>query len=171
MTDQWTIAVATAVGSAAAIGTAIIAWVQLEKLGEQIRQASEQERRGRTLDACQRFEKDILLKRAMRNLFRATDNGSDYTKLKEEHVFDALTILNYLDGIAMGIEQNVYIEQLAKDYLENTVQKAVRAIMKGESGDGWKADKILVPERDFVPLVKLYNRWNTKPTTEYRAQD
>ncbi len=170
MDDKWVTAIATAIGSAATIGTAIIAWVQLAKLGAQIRQASEQDRRGHTLDACQRFEKDILLKRAMRNLFRATDNGTDYTKLTEENVFDALTILNYLDGIAMGIEQNVYIEQLARDYLESTVHKAVKAIIKGEPGEGWKASKKLVSAEDFVPLCNLYAKWNPPPQTEYRAE-
>ena len=171
MDDKWVTAIATAVGSLATIGTAIIAWVQLDKVGEQIRQASDQDRRSHTLDACQRYEKDVLLKRAMRNLFRATHNGTDYTRLTGEHVFDALTILNYLDGIAMGIEQNVYIETMAKDYLDSTVAKAVKALIRGESGEGWKAEKAFISAEDFVPLCNLYDRWNPKPKTEYRAGD
>jgi hypothetical protein len=169
MDDKWVTAIATAVGSAATIGAAIIAWVQLDKVGEQIRQASEADRRSHTLEACQRFEKDILLKRAMRNLYRATHNGSDYSKLGDDHEFDALTVLNYLDGIAMGIEQRVYIEAMAKDYLDDTVQKAVKALILGESGDGWKSDKKFIDAKYFVPLCDMYKRWNPQPATAYRA--
>jgi hypothetical protein len=35
------------------------------------------------------------------------------------------TILNYLDAIAIGIDQDLYIEELAKDHLEHVVRRTV----------------------------------------------
>jgi len=169
--DAWVTAIGTAVAAAAAVGAAAIAWVQLEKLRDQIRQSSDLDRRRNTLDACQRFEKDELLKQAMKNLWQATDSGTDYRKLTATNDFDVLTVLNYFDGLAIGIAERVYVEEMARDFLEDSLNKAVRALIYGESGEGWKASKPIFPEKDFAILVKLYRAWNQGSQVTYTARD
>lgn len=160
-TADWVTAIGTALTSIAAIGGLIIAWVQLGKLREQIRQSSEQDKRRNTLEACQRYETDTLLKEAMRSLWQASDSGTDYTKLNDPHVFDALTLLNYFEGIATGVLKDIYIEEMVRDYLGTSVNKAVEALIFGRSGSGWKATKPLCQETEFPILCRLYERWNT----------
>lgn len=171
MDHNWVTAISTAVSAVATIALVFVALVQLGGLKQQIRQASDQERRRNTLEACQRFEKDPLVKRAMKNLWDATGYGADYTKLTDRNLFDALTLLNYLLGIAVGIEQNVYIEKMARDSLEPVVHKAVKSLIKGESGPGWKAaTPPLVTDVHFDSLCRLYDRWFPQKGPEYRAE-
>jgi hypothetical protein len=167
----WVTAIGTAVAAVAAVGASIIAWVQLDKLREQIRQSSEQDRRRNTLEACQRFERDDLLKEAMKNVWEASDGGTDYTKLTAACSFDVLTLLNYFDGIAIGIIERVYIDEMARDYLEDSLNKAVKALILGESGDGWKASKPFFPEKEFASLCKLYHTWNPESQVAYNADN
>jgi hypothetical protein len=160
--DTWVTAIGTAVAAAAAVGAAMIALVQLKKLRDQIKQSSDLDRRRNTLDACQRFEKDELLHQAMKSLWKTTNRGTDYTKLTSENDFDVLTVLNYFEGIAIGIAERVYKEKMARDYLEDSLTKAVRALIYGQSGDGWKAERPIFPDKNFPVLAKLYRAWNAK---------
>jgi hypothetical protein len=36
------------------------------------------------------------------------------------------TLLNYLEGVAIGIFQNIYVEQMAGDYLQEIVEKQLK---------------------------------------------
>jgi hypothetical protein len=170
MDHNWVTAISTAISAGATIALVFAAIVQLDGLKQQIKQASDQDRRRNTLEACQRFEKDPLVKLAMKNLWEATEFGTDYRKLTAENLFDALTLLNYLLGIAVGVEQKVYLEQMTKDFLEPVVYKAVKALIKGEDGTGWKVTKSFVPAADFVSLCKLYDQWFPQKGPEYRAE-
>ena len=67
------------------------------------------------------------IKAASENLWQASNHGTDYTKLTEANKFDAITLLNYLEGVAIGIFQNIYVEQMTRDYLQEIVRKAVKA--------------------------------------------
>jgi len=143
--------------------------VQLVKLRDQIRQSSEQDRRRNTLEVCQRLERDSLLKEARKHLWDASDGGTDYTKLNATHSFDVSTLLNYFQDFAIGIAERVYIEEMAREYLEASLNKAVKALIFGESGDGWKASKSFFPEEDFASLGKLYRAWNRESQVRYSA--
>ena len=107
----------------------------------------------------------------MRNLRRASQNGTDYTNIQDEHRLDCITVLNYLDGVAVGVEQKVYIEEMAKDYLEAIVHKAVQALVKGESGEGWKAGRPIATQAQFPTLYALHERWSPKTVPKYKAED
>ncbi|HEV3040791.1 MAG TPA: hypothetical protein VHA33_23700 [Candidatus Angelobacter sp.] len=79
------------------------------------------------------------------------------------------TLLNYFEGLAIGIAERMYIEEMARDYLEASLNKVVKAFKFGESGDGWKASKSFFPEKDFASLSKLYRAWNRESQVGYRA--
>ena len=148
LVTDWIIAIGTAVAALASVLLLIVAIVQLRGLRDQIKQATDQERRRNTLAAIQRVEGDAPIKGARGKLWEASDNGTDYTKLTSAHEFDAVTLLNYLEGVAIGIEQDIYVEKMAKDYLKEIVHKAFSALIKGESGDGWKATTPMFPPSD-----------------------
>ena len=168
--QDWIIAISSGISAGATIALAWIAKVQLGGLKKQIKQAAEQDSRRNTLEACQRFEKDPIIKDARKMLWAVTNNGTDYTILTDEHKFNALTLLNYFQGLAIGIEQNVYIEQMVKDFLQEHLEKEVKALIKGESGKGWNATKNLCNAVDFDALCKLYDKWFPKKSPEYRAE-
>jgi hypothetical protein len=185
MNHEWVTAIGTAIAALAAVASALISAIltgiayfqlrdirkQIELAAKQNKSSADQERRRNTLIAIQRFENDPLLKQAMKNLWVATDNGKDYTQLDEEHRFDVITILNYFEGIACGILQEVYIEEMARDYLHGPVGKAVKAFIIGESGDGWKSDKGVFPPAHFESLMKVYATWFPGKSPGYRAKD
>lgn len=168
--QDWIIATSSGISAGATIALAWIAIVQLGGLKKQIKQAAEQDRRRNTLEACQRFEKDPI-REARKTLWGATNNGTDYTRLQDEHKFAAFTLLVYFQGLAIGIEQDVYIEQMVKDFLQEHLEKEVKALIKCESGNAWKATKpSLFKEDDFGTLCKLCDKWFPKKSPEYRAE-
>jgi hypothetical protein len=48
------------------------------------------------------------------------------------------------------------VEQTARDYLQEIVRKAVKALIRGESGDGWKATHGMFSCSEFAILCQLY---------------
>jgi hypothetical protein len=44
--------------------------------------------------------------------------------------FSAIVILNYLDGIAIGVHQGLYVEELARDHLKDIVCTRVRNLLE-----------------------------------------
>ena len=170
MDPNWIGAIAGAASAAATIALVLVAFVQLKRLREQIDMAAQQDLRRITLDACQRYEKDPELRSAMRNIRQATSQGSDYTLLSAENSFDAFTILNYLDALACGILQGVYIEALVKDHMRDTIEKAVKALIKGESGPGWKAEKGMVEPSRVSSLLTVYEKWFPLKKIEYHEK-
>jgi len=65
-----------------------------------------------------------------------------------------VTILNFLDAIAIGIEQELYVEDLAYDHLEAIVKSFVRDLI--DSGLIVKAG---YPIEHWRRLIALRDRW------------
>lgn len=126
------------VTAAATVVVAVAAWIQLPLISRQVRELSEQirlsreaeqnaERRLReweTLKACQRYDYDPVLEAAPRRVARASVGGTDYRNPGIEKR-DIVTLLNYLDGLAIGIEQGLYLENIVKDHLSVVFDHAV----------------------------------------------
>src|SRR5438045_17812 len=72
----------------------------------QISSIRDEARRTRTLAICDRYDFDPILDRSLRNLKRAKANGSFQANPKDFRL-DVSTVLNYLDGVAIGIEQGL----------------------------------------------------------------
>lgn len=80
-----------------------------------------QNRVERTLAVCTRYDADPVLAECTRNLRKAR-NAGEYQKSPLEYRYDAVALLNYLDTVAIGIEQRLYIDSLAFDHLKNIVK-------------------------------------------------
>lgn len=135
---------------------------QLRRTVQALGAATETRRRDRTLEAVRRYETDPQLREAIRSNYEKTLQGSDYSLLDESDRFHIITILNYFDGIACGIEQGLLIEPLVKDYLQFVLDKNVCALLRGQSGPTWAAGPPMVDSQNYSVLLALHDRWREK---------
>jgi hypothetical protein len=115
MADWVTIwAAIQAVGTIAAVGVAAY----------QIHALRRDQRAWRTLEACERYERDPTLTRILECLRDARDKGS-LTNNPRPYRLEASTLLNYCDGIAIGVAQKFYLEKIVRDHLEPIIRDHV----------------------------------------------
>ncbi len=145
--DGWKVVEAIGAASAAAIAL----W--------QVLSIRKESRKSATLTACERYDTDPVLDRYIRQLSRYRDEAA---KTPEKYRLAISTILNYLDGIAIGVAQGLYIDKLAKDHLEDFVKEYV----PDDLMDGATARALTIKQSDYRHLLALYARW-TKPKTAY----
>lgn len=139
--DVWTAvaAIATALGVAVAL--------------LQIRSVRFQFRKARTLEACGAYDLNENIYAALNVLWVAKQDGSLESDTKKYRPQVNL-ILNHLDSIAIGIEQDLYIESLAFDHLSGIVQRHVRTYM-----DSGLIEKAEIDRSSYVHLIDLRDRW------------
>jgi hypothetical protein len=70
----------------------------------------------------------------------------------EDVTDSAILMANYLDGIAIGIEQDLYSEALAKDHLRQIVKAHVEGIFP-QNGDD------LAERNNYQRIINLNNKW------------
>ncbi|MFT5470866.1 MAG: hypothetical protein ACI8UO_005997 [Verrucomicrobiales bacterium] len=171
---QWVAALAAGITAILFLLLLIVIAVQLGGLKKQVKLAvdhtrvnAEAQRRRATVEAVRRYESDPILRESIQKLWAKTAQGTDYTLLDGDDEFQVITVLNYFDGIANGIEQGVLVEGIVKDYLRVVLSKNVKALLKGQSGDTWVSDGPAAPEEGFEVLVKLYTRWGLEEKSIY----
>lgn len=128
------------VGTLAA--TVIIAVTALKQLSNQRRLNKIQ----RTVDAVRDYDTSPVIAEAERNIWEQSNHRLNYESVDE---FDKLTLLNYLDSLAIGIEQGVYDDKIVNDHLGSIIQAAVEKFIN--TGQ--------VPEDEFPALIKIYDLW------------
>jgi hypothetical protein len=132
-----------------------IATVSLVLIGAwQIKAIRKQEKGWKTLEACEKYDQDPVLDRSLRNIAGAKTSG-ELDKNPEAFRVDYTTVLNYLDGIATGIRQNLYIERIARDHLEPILVGHVKDWLKPGT-----AARIGIDLDDYKRLRKLAETWN-----------
>jgi hypothetical protein len=102
-----------------AAGTALLALatVILILIGFfQIRAIRKQNQRWHTLSVCERYTTDPILDGSLKSLRKLHNEGTFDAECKK-HTTEIITVLNYLDGIAIGIYQGLYLDELARDHL------------------------------------------------------
>lgn len=114
----------------------------------------------RTLEAVEVYDRDPIIDMCARNLFAARRNG-EWEKDPSQFRIEVTTILNYLDGIATGIEQNLYVESIVRDHLGPViVQYVTEAYLESRI-----AQRIgIEPMKDYPRLLALVASW--KPGEE-----
>ncbi len=171
MSLEWVTAISTAVQAVATVVLVIMAVVQLGRLSDQLRQSANQERVRNTLEVIRRVESDVYIRMAYDKVAEITKGGSDYTGTDTpECKFHIITILNYLEEIATGIAQNVYVDQMVRDNLQEVLRRAVDVWLIGGPSDAFKAPSAMFGQDEFAQLRKLYKLWFPKPETKYRAE-
>lgn len=115
-------------------------------------------KRERTLNACNRYESDVVVEGCVRRLRTAMD--SDELKGKERSFRqDAIVLLNYLDTLAIGVQQGLYDENLAFDHTNAIVQKWYDLLLNYETAKTFGIDL-----KDYNRLCGMAQRWaNVEP--------
>lgn len=167
--------VAAAAALATAAITAVLAFAairqlelierQISALAQQIKIAQEAESANHkriheweTLKACQCYDFQTTIDGANARIWRASDHGTDYTKAD---IRDVKCVMNYLDGIGIGVDQGLYLEPIVRDHLSPIFKHAVEKLMAAK----------LVKEEDFQHVGKYYRRWfGEPPPTSYRSE-
>ena len=167
----------TAFAAVSALGTVVLAYVawrqlplivkQVEALSEQIKLSREAEdnaerrlREWETLKACRAYELDPVLDEATKRIWQASDNGQNYRSPNID-TRDVIILLNYLDGLATGIEQKLYIEEVVRDHMGQDFRKAVECFI--ETG--------IVDRDGMAALLAVHARWfRPAPPTGYQSR-
>mgnify|MGYP000005533757 CR=1 FL=1 len=149
----------------------------------QVRQRSAQQRMWATVDACKLLETNTELCRAAAKLREASEKGTSYTKeTLDEAKTEIVTLLNFLDGIAIGVTQGIYEKKIAEDNLGPHVKKYVEVFLlqntssEADDPESWTAEAgvfpfLEKPEVAFENLLSCYREWTTrgkKPKTRFK---
>lgn len=140
-----------------AFSTALLAWIawyQLGALRTQLQVEGDRERQWRTIEACERYTYDEVLKGCKARLYEARGRGQlsvfpDVSAVKH----DALTLVNYLDAVGLGVRQGVYIEEIVKTYLGVITLSVVENFVKNGYG------QFGINEGHVRGLMHLYQRF------------
>gem|GEM_PF-4066923 len=150
-----------------------VGYLQLKRLKDEVSQRNERERNAATITACERLEIDPIMYKLQKEVWEKTNDGTDYSN-PDQIRFQALGILNYLEGLAIGVAQEAYSEQIVRDQCGDFMFKAVEAWIKGESGQlndrSWTSSKpAIAQEQEYEFLVKLYNKWFSKKDSPHKG--
>jgi len=136
------------VGALTTVGLFVMAWYQIQAVRNENRVE-------RTLAACSRYESDATVERCVRALRHALATGGDYKENPTKYQHEAIIILNFLDTIAIGIDQGVYEDLLARDHMKAIVKKWIELLLEPT-----KAKDLEIPADDYKCLHDLWSRWN-----------
>ena len=120
----------------------------------QIRALRVQTRGWQTLAACERYDTDPVLDRSIRRLAKAGPR-----KTKRRYRTDVIAVLNYLDDIAIGIDQRLYVEAIVWDHMYAILTDHVREHLTGPEAAAYGIDPA-----GYTRLIALYERWTERRT-------
>lgn len=128
--------------------TALVAYIQ-------IRSFRRQERGWRSLAVCERYDSDETLYRTARRLREAVSNRQCICSNPLDYQFDAMQMLNYFDGIAIGIAQRLYVEKIIRAHLEGIMQFHCEDLLSPAV-----MQMMRYTDKHWPHLLELRQRWN-----------
>ena len=134
--------------------TTIVTLLLLLMARGQIRLVQYENRKAATLAACTHYDLSENMYAATTDLWKARQNGQlerDPKKFKPQ----ISLVLNHLDAIAIGINQGIYIENLAWDHLHAIVANHVKNYV--DTGLCERADLL---KENYRTLIDLRNKWS-----------
>jgi hypothetical protein len=141
-----------AVQGIALCAAAGIAWYQIGALRRD-------QRNWETLRVCSLYDTDPVIDRALARLRDARLDGG-LQKNATLITLEMATVLNYLEGIAIGVEQGFYNKAIVRDHLEDIMRDHVDEFLApalAQASD-WRKE-------DYGRLSKLLASWH--PDTTY----
>lgn len=107
------------------IATATIAWRQIHLLRRD-------QKNWETLKACEKYDTDPVLMAALQ-ILRDARNSGELTSKPKTYSLEMITILNYFEGIVIGIEQRFYNEDIVYDHLKPIIEDHVSEFLSEPS--------------------------------------
>jgi hypothetical protein len=164
------IAAWTAIGAMAtillAMATIAVAWVagyQISSARAEAVAARNEAKRQRTLEVVSRYDHDPVLDRALRRMARARDSGKLFTETRTYRT-DIVAVMNYFEGIAIGLKQDIYIEEMVRDYMEPVFRSHIDEIVKEKI-----FEKIGADIDDFEHICALDDSWRPKSKVHFKG--
>ncbi len=105
-----------------------------------------------TLKAVERYDFDPTLEAATQRIWIASECGKNYYNPAVDKR-DIICVMNYLDGLATGMEQNLYIEAVIKDHMSAVYKHAVENFV--HTG--------IIDPVNIRKVVAAYDRWFPPP--------
>jgi hypothetical protein len=141
---------------------------QIKAQSEQLRVQGERERKWATVRECARYTSDPIIYEATARIWKATEGGKNYGKHDTIDKHDIITVLNYLEGIAVGVTQGLLVEAIVKDHFDVAISKIIKVYFEGEDGPTWSVDEPMFKGDEYRVLRSLYRKWETRsPETSY----
>ena len=130
-----------------------------------IRVTRNESRKWNTLNACAQYELNESIVNANDRLYSAFQEGRRMPPAEECMALQrpSIVVLNFLDGIAIGVYQGLYLEELAKDHLKTIVNVHVKNLLESGCERHLQLDK-----KDFQFLVAMNEKWR-RDKPYYRA--
>jgi hypothetical protein len=152
---DWTaiMAIATALLVAATFFVGGVAWYQISA-------AREESAKNRTIMACEKYDTDPILDRCCQVLKECKDNGTVETNPQACRL-EMFSVLNYLEGIAIGVEDGFYVNEIARAYMHPIFKTYIKEYI--DSGLADRADPSLVQD-SYDRLVAVSKKWDTEMT-------
>jgi hypothetical protein len=120
----------------------------------------------RTLDVCMMYDRDPVIVGVRRTLRLA---GEDVFKDPRKYEIEIGDLLNYFDTIAIGIEQKLYLERLAKEHMGIIILRACRRYLNADFLRATDPERTLAGYGCLVALVARWERDPPQGTGEARA--
>jgi hypothetical protein len=135
-----------------AVATFVLAGVTLF-LGlvglQQIAAARDEAKSNRTLVVVDRYDFDPVMDRCLRRLRAAREGKGPVIR------GDVVTVLNYLESIAIGISNGTYDEKVAAEHMKHILVTTYKRYL------GPDAPAIVdVDPKSYIPLKDLYTKWS-----------
>jgi len=153
--DFWA-AVGAVAAAAGAFATAAVAWFQIGAL-------KRQQRGWETLRACDKYDTDSVINQALVKL-RDVRDADELAKNPRPYRLEITIVMNYLEGMAIGIEQGMYDPRIVRDHLEPIIRDHVKEFL-----DRDMVKRLEMESDDFSRLKRLIESWDQKPTL-YRTR-
>ena len=122
----------------------------------QLRSIKRENLKTRTLAACDKYDTDPVLDSSLRKLRTAFNAGLSLQDRIHLHT-SAATVCNYLDSIAVGVAQELYIEALVRDHLKSIVIKHVDDYLVDDS----VARAVGMDRKHYTALIAMAAKWNS----------
>jgi hypothetical protein len=141
----------------ATVGLAGVAWYQIAAARAEAVAARAEAKRTRTLEVVSRYDHDPVLDRALRRMARARDSRRLFEETRLYRT-DIVAVMNYFESIAIGLQQDIYIAGMVRDYMESIVRSHIDEIEKEKI-----FEKIGSDPDDFEHICELNRRWRKSP--------
>lgn len=143
--------------------TLLLAFVGWFQIGELRRES----KKWRTIEACELYDKDPILHaclKEMREYRISKEKGDIYG---HDVKIEVISVLNYLDGIAIGVKQGLYYESIVKDHLSPIIVGHIEQhIISTEAKNVFGVEK-----ENFKYLIALANKWEKEDKLEPSFKD
>lgn len=151
-TNPW-----AAIQGIALLLAAAIAWHQIGSLRRE-------QKNWETLKACERYESDQVITQCLIAL-RAARRDNKLTAEPIQYSLEMSTILNYLEGIAIGVEQGFYNRKIVRDHLETIMVKHVGEFL----GPPLRAVMLEGNPDYYSSLEEILKSWKKRRRTYFRT--